>query len=878
MNRLFLLFFIVTLVTSCSSSRFTANEPMEVYSIETRLLDTLVVRARPIDTTGSKAVSTGSTNYRKLKPSRERKFDLIHTKLDLSFSFEKEEVYGIAELKLTPYFYEQGILQLDAKGFAIHSIYLEDDSLSFNYDNSRLSINLPKVYSKNDTIDIIIDYTARPSKTGGSAAITSDQGLFFINPSGEEETPQQIWTQGETEWNSRWFPTIDSPNERCTQEITLTVEEKFQTLSNGLLINSTPNGDGTRTDYWKLDIPHAPYLFAIIIGEFAVVEEEWNGKPIQYFVEKEFEEDAPYIYPHTPEMLTFFSEKLNFEFPWPKYSQVIVRDFVSGAMENSTAVVFGDFMQRKKNQLYDQTTNEKIVAHELFHHWFGNYVTCESWANLTMNEGFANYSEYLWLEYKYGKADADGHLIGEWQYYLNTDDYDLHPLIHFQYRDKEDLFDNHSYNKGGAVLHMLRNLYGDEAFWMVLNKYLHKHAFSSTEAHDLRLIYEEVIGLDLNWFWDQWYFDQGHPTLNLDYNYEVEPGKASLQVSQVQNAEFNRAVFKIPNQVAIYYEDGTVEVNAITIDQAKQTFEFPIKEKPALMLFDPNRYLLCKINKDNTPIEAATFQFKNSKSVIHRTNALNNILEKDTSQIQALLPDILKDKYWELRKTGIRLIKKHRINSNMLEQLVSLATKDPNGMVRDEAYETLYSLNTPVAKSEAAQSIQSDSVLSVISSALYYLHLIDKDAALKYAEELAKRNDDYLRVIIAELYVVSEDPKFLDFFEGQLEKKDMTGYYAVNFYDLYQLLLIHGDINQINGGIDKLVSISKDMNQPTLRRAASTLALNNLREQMQVKEDFLQETVSKGKNGLIKQMSKQIKEIVENETDQSVLNIYSTLK
>ena len=190
-------------------------------------------------------------------------------------------------------------------------------------------------------------------------------------------------------------------------------------------------------------------------------------------------------------------------------------------MENTTGVIFGEFMQKTKRELIDNH-NENIVAHELIHHWFGNLVTCESWANLTLNEAFANYGEYLWIEYKYGKDEADLHLFNELQGYLYTDETNLHDLIDFDHLDKEDMFDAHSYNKGGLVLHMLRNYVGDEAFWASLNYYLEKHKYTQVEADELRLAFEDVTGEDFNWFWNQWYFSAGHPQLEINYDYSPE--------------------------------------------------------------------------------------------------------------------------------------------------------------------------------------------------------------------------------------------------------------------------------------------------------------------------------------------------------------------
>ncbi|MEL7163492.1 MAG: M1 family metallopeptidase, partial [Bacteroidota bacterium] len=330
-----------------------------------------------------------------------RTHDLLHTKLDLRFDWPREQVIGTATLTLTPLFSPSNQLVLDAKGFDFKSIKTaSDQTLSYDYggEKQQVTIALDREYKRGEEYTLVIDYVATPEQSGGSSAITSDKGLFFINPRGEEgDKPQQIWTQGETENNSRWFPTIDKPNERCTQEMYVTVEDRFKVLSNGTLMEEKTNGDGTTTFYWKMDLPHAPYLFMLAIGEFDVVEDEkWNGIPVNYWMEKGWKDHAKDIYPYTPEMLTFFSDVTGVKYPWPKYSQVAVRDYVSGAMENTSAVIFGEFMHGTKRDLIDVETNEKIVAHEMFHHWFGDYVTCESWSNLTLNEGFANYSEYLW--------------------------------------------------------------------------------------------------------------------------------------------------------------------------------------------------------------------------------------------------------------------------------------------------------------------------------------------------------------------------------------------------------------------------------------------------------------------------------------------------
>ena len=241
--------------------------------------------------------------------------DLIHTKLDLSFDYKKKHVSGTAEITLKPYYYPSDNLILDAKKFIIHSIEIitekENKSLKFTYDDSKISIKLNKKYTKDETYIIRIKYTARPNevKEGGSWAIRSNKGLYFIDS--DTDNPQ-IWTQGETQSNSAWFPTIDSPNQNMTQEIIMTVDQQYKTLSNGILINSLLNADGTRTDHWKQNKPHTPYLTMIAVGKFEVLKDYWRDLPVFVYVEKGDEEKAEALFKKTYKMIEFYSQKLDY--------------------------------------------------------------------------------------------------------------------------------------------------------------------------------------------------------------------------------------------------------------------------------------------------------------------------------------------------------------------------------------------------------------------------------------------------------------------------------------------------------------------------------------------------------------------------------------
>ncbi|WP_233901613.1 M1 family metallopeptidase, partial [Tenacibaculum piscium] len=466
--------------------------------------------------------------------------DLIHTKLKVDFNFKEKQLNGEEWLTVKPHFYQTDKITLDAKAMIIHQISMNNQKLAYNYDDSKLIIDLPRTYKKSEEFTIYIKYTARPEKVQqkGSNAITSAKGLYFINPTGlDKNKPTQIWTQGETEASSCWFPTIDAPNQKTSQEIYITVPNKYVTLSNGKLENQQKNNNGTRTDYWNFKQKHAPYLFFMGVGEYEIIKDNYKNIPVDYYVEKKYAPHAKAIFGNTPEMLAFFSKITGIEYPWNKYAQIVGRDYVSGAMENTTAVIHGEKAYQMPGQLIDENIHENTIAHEAFHHWFGNLVTAESWSNLTVNESFANYSEYLWREYKYGKNDADAHLLEDIEAYKNGQNFDKH-LVRFNYHDKEDMFDAVSYNKGGAILHMLRNYLGDDAFYAGLNTYLTTNKYSTAEAHQLRLAFEKVSGKDLNWFFNQWYFNSGHPKLAVSYDYNKLRKTVTVNIKQEQENTF----------------------------------------------------------------------------------------------------------------------------------------------------------------------------------------------------------------------------------------------------------------------------------------------------------------------------------------------------
>nr|WP_236018592.1 M1 family metallopeptidase [Hymenobacter sp. BT559] len=629
------------------------------------------------------------------QPSATQLTDVTDTKLDVRFDYAHQYVLGTAVLTLHSHFYPQSVAVLDAKGFTIKSVQLlGGKTLTYKYDGRQLAVNLDHAYAREQPYQLRISYVAKPNElpAGGSEAITSAKGLYFINPLGKEPNkPRQIWTQGETQSSSCWFPTIDHPNQRMTQEITLTVEDQFKTLSNGLLVNSKKNADGSRTDTWRQSLAAAPYLTMLAVGDFAVVPDTWHGKAVDYYVEPKYKGTAKAVFGRTPEMMEFFSKKLGIEFPWEKYAQIAVRDYVSGAMENTTATVHGAAIQVTSRELLDNTyeTSESVIAHELFHHWFGDYVTCESWSNLPLNESFANYSQYLWAEHKYG---ADAAALVQQQdlaHYIEEAESKREPLIRYHYVNREDMFDRHSYEKGGRVLHMLRKYIGDDAFFTALNRYLARNKFSSVEISKLRTAFEETTGEDLQWFFDQWFMQRGHPELKISHAYAN--GQVRLHVQQTQDTVF-QPVFRLPVTVTVWQKEKPTE-HRITITKADQTFSFSANDKPTMVKFDSESQLLAQLDEERS-MEELVFQFYHAQNYLQKYEAME-LLQNKTSDfaVSGLMRNALSDNFFAVRRAALDHLRGYRGPSAnaVRNEIQRLATTDPSSAVRAQALITLAS-------------------------------------------------------------------------------------------------------------------------------------------------------------------------------------------
>ncbi len=712
-----------------------------------------------------------SSIYRKEK---EKVHNLIHTKLKVDFNFNKKELNGEEWVTLAPHFYASKTVVLDAKAMIIKTITLQGEKIPYTYDGYHIIIELPREYQKGEEFTIYINYIARPEKVKekGSIAITAAKGLYFINPTGSDPNkPTQIWTQGETESSSCWFPTIDAPNQKTSQEIYITVPKKFTTLSNGTLVSQITNG-ANRTDYWKFDQKHAPYLFFMGIGEYEIVKDFYKKIPVNYYVEKEYAYLAKDIFGYTPEMIGFFEGILGVKYPWNKYSQIVAREYVSGAMENTTAVIHGEDAYQMKGQLIDENRQENTIAHEIFHHWFGNLVTSESWSNLALNESFANYSQYLWKEYKYGKKDADIHLYENRKAYIDdTANYDKN-LVRYYYNDKEDMFDLVSYNKGGAILHMLRKYIGDKAFFSGLQKYLTDNQFKAAEVSQLRLALEEITGKDLHWFFNQWFYGSGHPIINVSYDYNPLEKTVTVNLVQTQKNEF-----KFPIAIDIY-EMGTKIRHHVFVSGKDASFKFSYQSKnPDLIQVNADGALLAEF-VENKVLSDYIFQFKNAENFEHKKEALLEIIKnQDQKKAFNAVTEALNDDFYKIRilaLENIDLINKwsKRVAINRIK---SLATNDPKTLVQAAAIETLGKLTDPILKPIFEKALTSESY-SVIGKALVSMYYIDKKYAIKKSKKLPLPVKKIIATPLTRIYIEEKDDTEMAFIANNV----LAGIYLNN--------------------------------------------------------------------------------------------------
>jgi len=678
----------------------------------------------------------------KYQATAARQWDIKHTRIALSFNW-KERTADVREwIKIRPWLYAIDSLILDAKSMKIDSIVVTSKKVAVPethiYTGEQLKLFFRQQFKMNDTLEIYLKYTAMPyaESTGGSSAISDDRGLYFINTDySTPNKPAQIWTQGETESNSHWMITLDKPNVRFTTQIELTVPDSFTTLSNGALLKQVKGKPGMRTDIWAMDKPIQAYVAMFAIGKYSVVRNKWRGRDVNYYVEAPYERYAKLMFNNTPEMMDFFSAKTGVTYPWNKYDQVVVRDYVSGAMENTTATLWGEFVNQDDREIADNNY-EDVTAHELFHMWFGDYATAESWSNVTVNESFANYGEQMWRTHKYGKAYGDELAWSDLNIYIQASAASDPDLVRFYYDSREELFDRISYNKGGAILRYMNNLMGDYAFEQSMKLYLTRNALHAAEAHDWRMAVEEVTGQDWNWFFNEWYYHGGHPMLKVVYNYDDVKQKLVVAVSQTQSDSAMN--YDLPLKAALVYGDDKKVIDwRITKRRDTFTYDYRGGQKPVLIP-DYDHVLPGEMKDGKKPAQWLA-QYRHSGDYIGRrlaVQAAGRVMSDSSSQ--AILDLAFTDTLRSIRRYALAQLENaqsDKYHKRWKAKVMDMAVNDKDNLVRAQALDVLGKWKEADAKAIMLKALDARSYAEA-GSALEAISSLDEDTAYALAKRI----------------------------------------------------------------------------------------------------------------------------------------------
>ena len=545
-----------------------------------------------------------------------RTYDVLNYTIRTRFDVPNKAVIGDETVTLKPLASGFKSFDLDASSMKIEAVTLSDSNTTLQWIQppDKLAITLDRAYEPAEAINIRIQYRATPEK-----------GIYFVPQTRSGmglSKPAQIWSQGEPEENHYWFPCYDFPDDKATSEQYITTGADEIAISNGALVETTNNADGTHTFHWKMDQPHSSYLISLVVGNYAKLTDAYKNIPVEYYTYHGTEEIARRAFSKTPEMMRVFSEKLNFEFPFNKYAQTIVANFIFGGMENVTATTHADTEILNGGITNDsRLSTENLISHELSHSWFGDLVTCKDWSQAWLNEGFATFMEAAFREQEAGHDAYLAEMRSDAFLYFLEDNFKYRrPIVYDRYRQPVDLFDATLYKKGALVLHMLRETVGDEMFWKALHNYLVENQNKVVETSDLERAFEETTGQKLDWFFEQWVYKAGFPELRVRSLYHPQTHSLTLNVAQTQTPDATTpAVFRLPVEIELVTAQGK-RTEHIEITERQQHFTFKLDSKPLLIRFDKGERILKKLDFPQ-PAARLAYQLSHSADATGRIEA-----------------------------------------------------------------------------------------------------------------------------------------------------------------------------------------------------------------------------------------------------------------
>jgi aminopeptidase N len=528
---------------------------------------------------------------------RARNYDVQHYIIRTSFDRANKIVFGDTIVQLKPLKENFQTFELDAADMRFESVKLDsgNSDLTYKIVGEKIIITLNKIYSSADSISVRLKYSTKPKK-----------GVYFVDAlkeDGEVARAAQVWTQGEPEEAHHWFPSYDFPDDKATSEQFITTEKGETAIANGELLETKENADGTRTFHYKMPVVHSTYLTSFIVGTYVKIGDSYKNTPLGFYVYPDKTAVAPLAFGRTKKMIGIYEELTGVDFPYNKYDQTIVANFRFGGMENITATTMADSDIFLAGLGFAGGNVEDLVSHELAHSWFGNLVTCKNWSELWLNEGFATFMEAAYREKANGREDYLRKIKEDARLFIISDavSKNRHGLFFGAAKGDEALFDQNNapiaYQKGGAVIHTLRETVGTENFWKAINIYLNRHKFGNVETTDLQKVMEETSEMKLEWFFKQWVYGAGYPKLNVKQNYNLKTKTLKLTVSQLQAADkVTVSSFILPMEVEITTASGT-KTEKIEIKKRVENFSFKVNTKPTKIILDKDEKIPLKLVK-----------------------------------------------------------------------------------------------------------------------------------------------------------------------------------------------------------------------------------------------------------------------------------------
>ena len=621
-----------------------------------------------------------------------------HIFLDLDLDIPNQSFTGTCTITITPV--RKGIeeLTLDAVDLNITSVSIAQESQPFDYDSERLQINLVQPTTE-EPIEIAIAYSVDHPQ----------RGIYFIQPDEHyPDKPTQVWTQGEDEDSRFWFPCFDYPGQLATSEIKVKVPSQYMAISNGELV-SVEEATASKIYHWHQKQVHPTYLMTLAVGGFAELKDTWRDIPVTYYVEKGKEVSAKISMGKTPRMVEYLSDKYGYDYPFPKYAQVCVGDFIFGGMENTSTTLLTDRCLLDERAAIDNRNTESLVLHELAHQWFGDLVVIKHWSHAWIKEGMASYAEVLWTEEEYGQDDAAYYLLGEARSYLAEDSSRYRrPIVTNIYREAIELYDRHLYEKGACVYHMIRGILGDELFDKAIQTFVNDNAHQTVETIDLLRAIDKATGYNLAGLFDQYVFRGGHPDYKVAYSWDNDSKLAKLTITQTQAKDDNTGsdseLFDLKIPIAFGYIDGVRREMSLRIHQQKQTFYFPLEKKPDFISFDTNNYTL-KTVKLEYPVTQLKNQLKYDPDVISRIYAAKALGKKGGLEVvKALASALEEDTFWGVRVEAAKTL--GNIKLNQAETALSTALQDKDARVRRAVINALSNFKTESSYNLIKQSLE----------------------------------------------------------------------------------------------------------------------------------------------------------------------------